>query len=152
MKSASAPDLTVGPILACNEEEWRQLWQRYLEFYETDLPGPVTAHTWQNILANDNVVGIGAMRGERLVGFAIIVIHQATWSERPAAYLEDLFVSSDERGQGVGRMLIDEAIRRARASGWGSLYWHTKANNAAARRLYDTYCQADDFVRYRLKF
>jgi len=152
MKRAPSRNVTVGPILAGNEEEWRQLWQHYLEFYETDLPGAVTAHTWQDILANDNVVGIGARRDGRLVGFAIMIVHPATWSERPTAYLEDLFVSSDQRGKGVGRMLIDEAIRCARASGSGSLYWHTQANNAAARRLYDTYCQADDFVRYRLKF
>jgi hypothetical protein len=28
------------------------------------------------------------------------------------------------------------------------LYWHTRGNNATARRLYDTFIPADDFVRY----
>jgi len=34
--------------------------------------------------------------------------------------------------------------------GWSRLYWHTRAGNLAARRLYDAFVQADDFVRYRL--
>lgn len=152
MEHTPARELIIGPLRSGHEEEWRRLWQHYLEFYETDLHGAVTAHTWQHILANDDVVGIGATRDGRLVGFAIVIVHPATWSDRPAAYLEDLFVSSDQRGLGVGRMLVDETIRCAKASGWGSLYWHTQAKNAAARRLYDSYCQADDVVRYRLKF
>jgi hypothetical protein len=39
----------------------------------------------------------------------------------------------------------------ARQCGWSRLYWHTRAENAAARRLYDSFVEADDFVRYRLK-
>lgn len=152
MEDKANRELTVDAIGAGHEKEWRHLWQQYLEFYETDLPEAVTAQTWQNILANDKVIGLGAIRSGRLIGFAIIIIHQATWSDRPTAYLEDLFVSSDERGQGAGRMLIDEVIGRARGCGWGSLYWHTRASNAVARRLYDSYCGADDFVRYRLTF
>ncbi|HEY8263776.1 MAG TPA: GNAT family N-acetyltransferase, partial [Methyloceanibacter sp.] len=34
--------------------------------------------------------------------------------------------------------------------GWSRLYWHTRESNVAARRLYDKFAKADDFVRYRL--
>ena len=34
--------------------------------------------------------------------------------------------------------------------GWSQLYWLTRANNERARRLYDEFVQADNFVRYRL--
>jgi hypothetical protein len=48
-------------------------------------------------------------------------------------------------------MLIADLIERAKSNGWSRLYWHTRAGNPA-RRLYDEFIQADDFVRYRLFF
>jgi ribosomal protein S18 acetylase RimI-like enzyme len=135
---------------AGDETQWRSLWRSYCEFYQVSLSDAVTAHTWRNIVANDRVIGLAASRGGELAGFGIAVLHDATWSEGPSAYLEDLFVREDERGRGIGRAIIDELILRGRAEGWGAIYWHTRADNAAARRLYDSYCPADDFVRYRL--
>ena len=40
--------------------------------------------------------------------------------------------------------------RLGRDRGWSRLYWHTRASNEAARRLYDKFVNADDFVRYRM--
>ena len=34
--------------------------------------------------------------------------------------------------------------------GWSSIYWHTRSDNVQARKLYDHYVTADEFVRYRL--
>jgi len=144
------PALTIAKLRPQEEGQWRRLWRQYLDFYEVDLAEPVTAHAWHNILENENVLGLGASRGSDLVGFAIVILHEATWSLRRSAYLEDLFVCSAQRGRGVGRRIIDQLIHRARASGWGTIYWHTQASNSGARALYDSYCLADDFVRYRL--
>jgi ribosomal protein S18 acetylase RimI-like enzyme len=52
------------------------------------------------------------------------------------------------RGGGVGRMLLQDLVALARQHGWPTVYWHTRGNNATARRLYDTFIPADDFVRY----
>jgi GNAT superfamily N-acetyltransferase len=149
-KAASDPALTIAPLCPDHEGQWRRLWRQYLDFYKVDLSELVTAHTWRSILENDNILGLGASRGSGLVGFAIVVIHDATWSDRRSACLEDLFVRSAERGRGVGRGLIDQVIDLARANEGGAVYWHTQAGNAGARALYDTYGLADDFVRYRL--
>jgi GNAT superfamily N-acetyltransferase len=78
------------------------------------------------------------------------VIHPGSWTLQPICYLEDLFVDPQARGRGIGRALIDDLVALARARGWSRLYWHTKASNETARRLYDRYVAADDFVRYRL--
>ena len=40
---------------------------------------------------------------------------------------------------------------RARANHWSRLYWHTRSDNPA-RRLYDEFVKADDFVRHRMVF
>jgi ribosomal protein S18 acetylase RimI-like enzyme len=52
------------------------------------------------------------------------------------------------RGNGVGRLLLQDLVVLARQHGWSTLYWHTRSNNTTARRLYDTFSPADDFVRY----
>ena len=45
-----------------------------------------------------------------------------------------------------------EWLRNAmRAEGWARLYWMTREDNEPARRLYDRYASADDFVRYVIR-
>ena len=78
------------------------------------------------------------------------MLHPTSWTLTPACYLEDLFVDPDMRGNGIGRALIDDLVRLGRDNGWSRIYWHTRQSNEAARRLYDKFAEADDFVRYRL--
>ena len=73
---------------------------------------------------------------------------ESTGEASPIGYLEDLFVAPEARGHGVGRMLLQDLVVLARQNGWPKLYWHTRATNITARRLYDTFTRADDFVRY----
>jgi GNAT superfamily N-acetyltransferase len=61
----------------------------------------------------------------RLVGFAICLVHEATWVKEPVCYLEDLFLDEAARGQGIGKALLDDLVTKARSNGWARLYWHT---------------------------
>jgi GNAT superfamily N-acetyltransferase len=111
----------------------------------------VTAQTWARILdPASGVFGRLAENNGAVVGFTVSVLHPTTWTLEPACYLEDLFVAKGTRGLGVGRALIDDLLKLAREQRWARLYWHTSVGNETARRLYDRYTQADDFVRYRL--
>ena len=76
---------------------------------------------------------------------------KSTWTVAPVCYLEDLFVAPSFRGDGIGRLLIQDLVDRAKSNGWSRLYWHTRANNPA-RHLYEEFAKADDFVRYRRTF
>lgn len=55
------------------------------------------------------------------------------------------------RGRGIGGALVDWLRNAMRAEGWARLYWMTREGNTAARRLYDRYASADDFVRYVIR-
>ncbi|MFG1425383.1 GNAT family N-acetyltransferase [Xanthobacter sp. VTT E-85242] len=139
LRNAAPPD----------EARWRDLWAGYTAFYETDVPEDVTAHTWARILDPASPISCRlAERAGEVVGFAVSVLHPGTWGHGPRCYLEDLFVDPRVRGGGIGRALIEDLITRGRAEGWTEVYWHTKASNATARRLYDTFTLADAFVRY----
>jgi GNAT superfamily N-acetyltransferase len=137
------------PIEA-DENAWRALWSGYNEFYEASIPETVTQRTWRCILDPASpIFGRLAVVGNAVIGFSTAVLHEGTWTVAPVCYLEDLFVEKTFRGHGVGRMLIQDLVDRAKLKGWSRLYWHTRTSNPA-RRLYDEFAIADDFVRYRL--
>ena len=119
-------------------------------FYETDLPSDITDLTWRRILdpATPMLERIAEQNGE-IVGFSISVVHVGTWFAGPACYLEDLFVDPAQRGRGIGRELVQDLVDLGKQNGWANLYWHTRQTNPA-RKLYDEFVGADDFVRYRL--
>lgn len=56
-------------------------------------------------------------------GFALFFHNYSTWRGRAGIYLEDLFVSEQARGRGVGRALLAEVARIAVARGCARLEW-----------------------------
>jgi GNAT superfamily N-acetyltransferase len=141
--------INVRAATAADEPRWRQLWAGYNDFYGAKVPESITQATWRRILdPAAPVVGRVAAADGRVVGFSNSVLHESTWAATPVCYLEDLFVDAGMRGSGVGRLLLQDLVGLARQHGWPTLYWHTRGNNATARRLYDTFTPADDFVRY----
>ena len=143
--------VTIRAAEPADEPDWRRLWAAYNAFYAAEVPEPVTAATWARILdpTVDVLARLATVEGA-IMGFSICVLHPTTWTLTPACYLEDLFVTPEARRHGLGRALIQDCLDRARAEGWSRVYWHTRADNAVARRLYDTFVEADGFVRYRV--
>jgi GNAT superfamily N-acetyltransferase len=143
-------DIVIREALASDEAGWRRLWSRYNAFYEAEVAPSVTDATWQRVLDSASpLIGRVALREGQCVGFSNSVLHEGTWVVAPVCYLEDLFVDPDCRGQGIGRALIADLVSLGRERGWSQVYWHTRAGNPA-RKLYDEFVEADDFVRYRL--
>ncbi|MGQ3672413.1 GNAT family N-acetyltransferase [Xanthobacter sp. TB0136] len=142
--------LQIRDIEERDEARWRALWAGYNRFYGAQVPDEVTSHTWQRLL--DPAVpmrGRVAQEDGVLSGFSLCVLHEGSWVRGPVCYLEDLFVDQNCRGRGIGRALIQDLTDLGRVEGWSRLYWHTQAGNPA-RKLYDSFIPADDFVRYRL--
>jgi ribosomal protein S18 acetylase RimI-like enzyme len=54
------------------------------------------------------------------------------------------------RGEGLGRALVDDLLAIGRARGWQSVFWHVRADNVAARALYNRYAKEDGYCRYRV--
>jgi GNAT superfamily N-acetyltransferase len=70
------------------------------------------------------------------VGFAVYYRTFSTFAARPGIFLEDLFVRSRFRRQGIGRQLLTAVGRIARHANAGRLEWTTLKWNENARRLY----------------
>jgi GNAT superfamily N-acetyltransferase len=142
--------LVIRDIVHADRTAWFRLWAGYNAFYETEVAPQISERTWQRLLDADAALfGRIAEIGGAVVGFSLSVLHEGTWVDAPICYLEDLFVDPAARGQGVGRALIADLVALGKQRGWSRLYWHTREDNPA-RKLYDEFTAADDFVRYRL--
>lgn len=143
--------VSIRPVQPGDEAAWREMWGAYCTFYEQTLPESVTAGVWSHIMDGASPVNsVIALLGEdgTPLGFANYVLHPHTWSDKTLCYLEDLYVSPEARGRGVGHALIEHLIETGKTRSWERVYWHTETGNAPARRLYDRFNAADDFVRY----
>jgi GNAT superfamily N-acetyltransferase len=143
---------TIRSALPSDEAAWRRMWRGYLDFYAAKVSDDITNRTWQRILDPDSAVMcvVAEIEGQ-VYGFANCIVHENTWESQPICYLEDLYVEPSARGHGIGRALIEWLRNSMRAEGWARLYWHTRENNESARRLYDRFAEADDFVRYVIR-
>lgn len=90
------------------------------------------------------------LKGQTPCGIAHYLEQRHCWHVENVFYLQDLFVTEDARGKGLGRALINAVADIARANGSSSLYWMTRETNHAARALYDSMTKRDDFVRYQM--
>ncbi len=142
--------IVVRALQAADYPQWRPLWEGYLAFYDTTLDDATTASAWERALSPDSSLFCRvAEREGRVIGFALCVLHEGTWSPAPVCYLEDLYVDAAARGAGTGQALIDALLAEGRRNGWARLYWVTRHNNPA-RKLYDRFGASDDYVRYRI--
>jgi GNAT superfamily N-acetyltransferase len=142
----------IRSALPSDEAAWRKLWRGYCDFYEANVTEDVTNRTWKRILDPDSqVMCIVAEVDGQVYGFANCVVHENTWETQAVCYLEDLYVTPAARTKGIGRAMIEWLRNAMRAEGWARLYWHTRRDNARARKLYDRFAEADDFVRYVIR-
>jgi ribosomal protein S18 acetylase RimI-like enzyme len=72
----------------------------------------------------------------QIVGFAAVRIVPSILYAEPQAELTELYVEAEYRRRGVGRALIDHAVRLAREAGADALLVLTGLDNEEAQRLY----------------
>jgi len=81
---------------------------------------------------NTQVHGLICELGSEAIGYAVYFYNYSTWLGRPGLYLEDLYVTPGQRGQGAGRAMLEHLAAIAIASNcarfeWSVLDWNTPA-------------------------
>ena len=76
--------------------------------------------------------------GKPVVGFALYYIRYSTWKGQ-VMYLEDIIVTSEYRGKGIGKMLMDKLIEEASEKGFKRITWQVLEWNEPAIRFYKKY-------------
>jgi GNAT superfamily N-acetyltransferase len=149
--------LAIRPLLPQDFDAWKVLWDGYNAFYgrsgHTALSDETTRATWQRFFDTyEPMHAKVAVADGQLIGLVHYLYHRSTISIGPNCYLQDLFTAPAARGKGVGKALIEAVYAHASADGCGRVYWHTREDNATARRLYDQVADGGGIVVYRKIF
>jgi len=139
--------IAIAPLAPADRAQWEALARGYKSFYRTELSEADCERTWQALLANERIHGLGARLDGRLVGIAHYLFHAQTWSP-DCCYLQDLFTAEEARGKGVATALIETVAEEARKRGAIKYYWLTREDNREARALYDRIAVWKGFLRY----
>ncbi len=86
-----------------------------------------------------------AMDGDRYVGYALFYPIFKSFRGERSVFLEDLYVTPDLRGNGLGLVMLREVAKYAQEQGFARLDWQTLKWNAAAINFYNNLgAEADD--------
>ncbi|NPD16249.1 GNAT family N-acetyltransferase [Xinfangfangia sp. D13-10-4-6] len=144
------PEITIRPLTQSDEQAWRRLWTDYLAFYETTVSEEVYASSFARLIGDDpqDFSGLIALVDGQPQGLTHFLFHRHGWKIENTCYLQDLYVSPQARGTGLGRKLIEAVYRIADEKGAPSVYWLTQEFNTTARQLYDRIAKVTPFIRY----
>lgn len=76
-------------------------------------------------------------------GFALYYIRYSTWKGQ-AMYLEDIIVTEDARGKGIGKLLFERLVEESREKGFKRMTWQVLEWNEPAIRFYKKFDAAFD--------
>lgn len=80
---------------------------------------------------------VAEMQGN-VVGMALCYIRYSTW-KGPVLYLEDLVVTENARGMGIGKVLFEQCIDFAKVRNYSRMVWQVLDWNEPAIEFYRRY-------------
>jgi ribosomal protein S18 acetylase RimI-like enzyme len=106
------------------------------EFGEpSPAPAMLAARLGELLARGDTAVLVA---GDGPAGLAVLRFRPALWSTGLECYLAELYVIPSRRGQGLGRALMEAALREAKARGADTMDIGVDEPDLAARRLYES--------------
>jgi ribosomal protein S18 acetylase RimI-like enzyme len=88
-----------------------------------------TNPVWWSFVAEEN---------DLVLGFALYYIRYSTWKGQ-RMYLEDILVTEQARGKGIGKLLFDQLIVEAKEKKFSGIVWQVLEWNEPAINFYKKY-------------
>jgi GNAT superfamily N-acetyltransferase len=114
----------------------RLLYAFNREFDEPAPEPPVLAERMRQLLDGGDALVL--LAGDGPDGLAVLRFRASIWSAGLESYLAELYVTPARRGQGLGRELMETALREARGRGADTMDIGVDEPDLAARRLYES--------------
>jgi ribosomal protein S18 acetylase RimI-like enzyme len=114
-----------------------QLLHDFNREFDEPTPGPaaLASRVRELLDAGDTVVLLG---GQGPDGVAVLRFRLSIWNKGLECYLAELYVVPTRRGQGLGRALMQSALREARGRGADTMDIGVDESDGVARRLYES--------------
>ncbi len=128
IRAARIEDVAAIHILIGEFAEFEKL-SHVCEVTETDLRAAIFGE-------NNFAQALVALDGNRYVGYAIFFPVFKSFRGERSVFLEDLYVTPDLRGQGLGFVMLKEVAKRAKAQGFVRMDWQALKWNEAAINFY----------------
>jgi GNAT superfamily N-acetyltransferase len=145
--------MRIEPITEAQFERLMPLIAAYQRFYEAEQIDDERNRAFFSrfIAPSEDGMLLGAWRGDDLVGYACLYWHFTSLVPAETVLMNDLYVNSATRGEGIGRALIEASASVARERGAHHLEWATAPDNETAQRLYDsTGAERSSWIEYEL--
>ena len=92
-----------------------------------------------SLFADDSTAhGLICERGGEPIGYAVYFFNYSTWLGKHGLYLEDLYVTPQQRGVGAGKALLRHLAKLAVARGCGRFEWSVLDWNQPAIDFYES--------------
>jgi len=147
-------ELRIEPISPEQMQMLLPMIAAYQRFYEVEeIDEERNRAFFSRFLApSDDGMLLGAWRGGQLVGYACLYWHFTSLVPAETVLMNDLYVAEGQRGEGIGRALIEAGAEVARRRGAHHLEWATAPGNETAQRLYDsTGAKRSEWIEYELR-
>lgn len=130
------PDAPIRPLRPEDEADRRQLWTGHLGLSRTERRATEQASTFARRPGDDprDFTAPAAEVNGRLAGLAHGLFHRHACTIEEGRCLQDRFTSSETRGLGIGRALIEAVDARADVAVAPSAYRPIAGFTATARR------------------
>jgi GNAT superfamily N-acetyltransferase len=104
--------------------------------YGTPTPGRAVLSTrLRLLLAGDDMLAV--LAGDPACAVALVTLRPSVWYAGPVAVLEELYVSPELRGRGIGSALLAAAEHAVRQRGGELLEINVDDDDSGARRFYE---------------
>jgi ribosomal protein S18 acetylase RimI-like enzyme len=137
-----AADRSAGPgveVRRCTATDapdlGRLLHDFNVEFSEPTPDAGELAQRLGELIESGEATVLAAGRGPE--GFAVLRLRPSLYSESLDAYLEELYVVPERRGEGIGRAILEAAMEASREAGARHIELGTSVDDRAARGLYE---------------
>ena len=127
-------------IREVSESELQALLSLYAHLHADDAPLPSAAlvqAVWQELLRDGRHVRLGGyVQGQLIASCVVAVIPNLTRGCRPYALVENVVTHAGHRGQGHGKAVLQEALRRCWARGCYKAMLMTGRKDASTLQFY----------------
>ncbi|WP_139785670.1 GNAT family N-acetyltransferase [Cytobacillus gottheilii] len=98
-----------------------------------------SVHSFEERLSSSNAITFGAFEGDVLTG-SVTLFRESKVKMQHKAFIFAMYVTGGQRGKGIAKALINEAIKNARSwEGIEQLYLTVMSENHTAKRLYKSF-------------